>query len=74
MQLPAIGLFSLALPDGIKAQHDEPFHGQIGRDSLVLGFPFLGMAGLQKHGRVTAWAVRPIEIGGNVKARQTLVN
>src|ERR1700704_1108348 len=69
-----MGLYSLSLPDGIKTQDDKPFHGQVGGESLVFGFPLLGMTGLQKYSRVAARAVRPIEVGGDEKAWQTFVN
>ena len=73
-QLPDKGLLSFALPDRIVGQGYEAFHRKIGCDHLRFGFSLLSVARLQKNRGIAAGLIGPVQVGSDIKARQTLEN
>ena len=72
--MPVVGLFSFALSYRIESQSHEALQSQIGGESLRLRLPLLGMARLEKNGRISTGLVGPVKIGGDKEARQALKN
>ena len=69
-----VGLLPFALTGRIEGQRYKSLQRQIGAESLRLRLTFLSVACLQKHGRVAARLVRPVEIRGHIVARQAFVD
>ena len=69
-QLRQIRLFALALPDRVIGERDESLGRQVRGDNLRFGLAFLRVARWHEDRRVASGYVWPVEVGGDVEARE----
>jgi hypothetical protein len=71
-ELWQVGLLAFALPDGIVGKGDESLPREVGSQGLPFGFALLRVAHGYQHPRIPSGFVGPVQVAGDMEARQAL--